>query len=74
MSFIYTTDKFVNDTKQRGVILYVHKEVKATEVTVDKNGDFDEYIMCEVKTNTPGVTLLLTCTAVRTLAKITMPN
>ena len=58
---LYNYDKFVNDIKQRGVILYVHKEVKATEVTVDENGDFDEYIMCEVKTNTPGVTLLLTC-------------
>ena len=39
----------------------VHKEVKATEMAVDENGDFDEYIMCEVKTNTHGVTLLLTC-------------
>ena len=58
---LYNYDKFVNDIKQRGVILYVHKEVKATEVTVDEKGDFDEYIMCEVKTNTPGVTLLLTC-------------
>ena len=58
---LYNYDKFVNDIKQRGVILYVHKEIKATEVTVDENGDFDEYIMCEVKTNTPGVTLLLTC-------------
>ena len=53
-------DKFINNAPHRGVIIYTHKSLQATEVTfIDNN--FQEFVMCEVKTSKSGISLLIVC-------------
>ena len=53
-------DKFINNAPHRGVIIYTHKSLQATEVTfIDNN--FQEFVMCEVKTSKSGISLLFVC-------------
>ena len=69
-------DKFINNVPHRGVLIYVHKRVNATMMTVEnKYDEFIEYTMCEIKTLNTGVNLLLilyVCTAAQTLTQIAM--
>ena len=55
-------DKFINNVPHRGVLIYVHKRVNATMMTVEsKYDEFIEYTMCEIKTLNTGVNLLFVC-------------
>ena len=54
-------DKFINNQPHRGVIIYTHHSLKATEITFDNTNDFQESVTCEIKTTVPGVSLLFAC-------------
>ena len=65
-------DKFINNQPHRGVIIYTHHSLKATEITFDNTNDFQESVTCEIKTTVPGVYLLFACIVAQILIGTTM--